>query len=30
VALPDGLPINAVDLVAQGEVPAYFILRPKI
>ncbi|MCY0910846.1 hypothetical protein [Massilia antarctica] len=26
VALPDGLPVTAVDLVAHGEVPAHFVV----
>lgn len=26
IALPDGLPVTAVDLVAHGETPAHFIL----
>lgn len=29
LALPDGLPINVVDLVAEGETAAHFILRSK-
>lgn len=29
VALPDGHPVMAVDLVAHGEVPAHFVLRGK-
>lgn len=29
VALPDGMPVTAVDLVAHGEVPAHFVIRHK-
>lgn len=29
VELPDGAPVNAIDLVAQGVVPAHFVVRHK-